>query len=480
LGKISVVKSVAGKSRLIGITNYWIQVVLEPVHNAILKFIKNLETDGTYDQLAPIKRLIGREKHFSSLDLSAATDRLPLDFQRDVINLFFGKGIGNLWSDIISFPCFTGPLSKYVHNKKCISYEVGQPMGTYSSWASLALAHHVIVQMSSPKGVIVEDYAVLGDDIVIDDQFREKYVSLITGLGVEISLQKSLLTSHYVEFAKRIFDLREETEAYDLSIIGPKLILGSIKNPIHRISMLFEALRKGIIREYLVHDKLRSFSDKREYRSFGLWALFGLEGAARTELTSVPVDWFFLWKVFGRERFLKVAPKEFNVPLDPTIFDDRSIYIVYYRLVVKKYRGLIVDALTNIRSLVWPILWTFSVDRFISYLLLVLSPFSWIIIRDNSKVVYESLHILFRLYYIKCQEDYPELTELARMLHPTLVGTRVEENELAKTNFSLIKKIHYEYIDTMVRINLGVYPKQIDKFLALRDQTFKDLISKYL
>lgn len=66
------------------------------------------------------------------------------------------------------------------------------------------------------------------------------------------------------------------------------------------------------------------------------------------------------------------------------------------------------------------------------------------------------------------------------MLHPTLVGTRVEENELAKTNFSLIKKIHYEYIDTMVRINLGVYPKQIDKFLALRDQTFKDLISKYL
>lgn len=92
LGKLSIVKDVPGKSRVVGITNYWIQVSLKPLHDSILELIKQVKTDGTYDQLGVINRLPkGEGQRYTSYDLSAATDRLPIEIQRDVLGLFIGK-----------------------------------------------------------------------------------------------------------------------------------------------------------------------------------------------------------------------------------------------------------------------------------------------------------------------------------------------------------------------------------------------------
>lgn len=53
--------------------------------------------DGTFDQLGPLKRLQKRllegelkTPAIYSYDLSAATDRLPIRVQRDVLSLIFG------------------------------------------------------------------------------------------------------------------------------------------------------------------------------------------------------------------------------------------------------------------------------------------------------------------------------------------------------------------------------------------------------
>jgi len=62
---------------------------LKPFHDSILSLLKELPTDGTYDQEGVIKRLFG-EGTYSSYDLSAATDRLPLEVQEDVMRSFFG------------------------------------------------------------------------------------------------------------------------------------------------------------------------------------------------------------------------------------------------------------------------------------------------------------------------------------------------------------------------------------------------------
>jgi len=92
---------------------------------------------------------------FHSFDLSAATDRLPLEVQI---------------------------LAKY---------EFGRPMGAYSSWAMLALTHHELVRVAAVRAGLTgfSDYAVLGDDIVItNDAVASEYLKIMKYLGVSINL----------------------------------------------------------------------------------------------------------------------------------------------------------------------------------------------------------------------------------------------------------------------------------------------------
>jgi len=65
-----------------------------------------LDQDGTFDQLKPLNNLIKRfsldplnggsnNQMFYSFDLSAATDRLPIDLQIQILNLLRPK-LGSL------------------------------------------------------------------------------------------------------------------------------------------------------------------------------------------------------------------------------------------------------------------------------------------------------------------------------------------------------------------------------------------------
>jgi len=47
--------------------------------------------DGTYQQEGVIQRITSSGIKFSSFDLSSATDRLPMEIQRDVLSLFIGE-----------------------------------------------------------------------------------------------------------------------------------------------------------------------------------------------------------------------------------------------------------------------------------------------------------------------------------------------------------------------------------------------------
>jgi len=102
--------------------------------------------------------------------------------------------------------------------RSSVTYSVGQPMGALTSWAMLAVTHHFIVQVASwqvqgispndPFGSLFREYAVLGDDIVIFDRaVAKQYHKLITSLGVECNLAKSVLSpsGKGMEFAKKYF-----------------------------------------------------------------------------------------------------------------------------------------------------------------------------------------------------------------------------------------------------------------------------------
>lgn len=70
----------------------WTQWLLRPLHDTIFDCIlPGILQDGTRDQLAPIHRLLKLQpKTLFSLDLSAATDRLPLWLQVAILGEMSG------------------------------------------------------------------------------------------------------------------------------------------------------------------------------------------------------------------------------------------------------------------------------------------------------------------------------------------------------------------------------------------------------
>jgi hypothetical protein len=230
LGKLSLKPEAAGKIRVFAIVDPWTQWLLYPLHEALFALLRRIPTDGTFDQYAPVKRLkLTRKTPVYSFDLSAATDRLPLMWQKIVLGPVLGLHLAEAWGDLLTKRGYHLKLGKVT---KVLHYAVGQPMGALSSWAMLALTHHAIVQWAAyrcwrpesikysscempPKivdGRLVrftwfQGYAVLGDDVIITDpSVAAEYVKLMKVLGVEIGLAKSLISPCGVgEFAKKYF-----------------------------------------------------------------------------------------------------------------------------------------------------------------------------------------------------------------------------------------------------------------------------------
>jgi len=140
--RISVIKDKECKNRPIAIFDYWSQTVLIPLHKSLFRILKSINTDLTFNQDGVSQILQSPFPSYHSLDLTAATDRFPVSLQRSVLQLFLGKEKADAWKYIMTLPLQT-PTGE------TISYEVGQPMGAYSSWAMFTLCHHIVVQYSA-------------------------------------------------------------------------------------------------------------------------------------------------------------------------------------------------------------------------------------------------------------------------------------------------------------------------------------------
>lgn len=251
LGKLSI-KEEPGKVRVFAMVDYITQVIMSPLHNFFFKMLKSIPQDGTFDQGAPVERLIRRldelyskvnppvkgtkKRKFDgylltnrkkaqgiiwahskigrsySFDLSAATDRLPINYQALIVQQLHPK-LGVTWKELLTGRDYytTSRMQEFQPDLPAkVRYAVGQPMGALSSWAMLAITHHALVQWAAfrvgQKGWF-EYYAILGDDVVIaNDKVAFEYLRIMRALGVEISLAKTLLgRDRSMEFAKRFF-----------------------------------------------------------------------------------------------------------------------------------------------------------------------------------------------------------------------------------------------------------------------------------
>lgn len=218
LGRLGFKEEAAGKLRVFAFVDPFTQWLLRPLHDALFEVLDLIPQDGTTDQLRPVHNLLSRSKKgtpFFSFDLSAATDRLPLVLQMSLLSKVLTSYGATLWAQLL-----VGREYKYstkVGNRNysgSVIYAAGQPMGALSSWAMLAFTHHVIVQFSAFNAKVIEpgdwfeDYALLGDDIVIANaKVADEYRKLMQTYGVEIGLAKSLVSRDglTLEFAKRTF-----------------------------------------------------------------------------------------------------------------------------------------------------------------------------------------------------------------------------------------------------------------------------------
>lgn len=211
--KLAVIYENGNKARIVAIIDYWTQEALWPLHDVLSDILKDIPMDSTHDQDAGAERV----KTFTSsrvrqgvysFDLSSATDRLPVALQARVLDELFGiEGLGEAWMKLLTQRGFrTGLGGK-------IEYEVGQPMGARSSFPMLALTHHVIVKIAARQAgqSDYQDYAILGDDIVVcGKDVAERYESIMDTLGLEISQPKTIKCSPSsavatAEFCRRLF-----------------------------------------------------------------------------------------------------------------------------------------------------------------------------------------------------------------------------------------------------------------------------------
>jgi hypothetical protein len=343
---------------------------------SIFNHLKSLSTDGTFDQDACYDRFISKVKAgtMSGYDLSAATDRLPIDLQVDVLNALGINGF--LWRDILDISWFA-PL----HSEGAsIKYSVGQPMGALSSWAMLALTHHVIVNVAKiQSGLIGEDinYAVLGDDFVINnDIVATEYCNIMDALGLEIKIGKSVISNRFTEFAKKF-----KGPGINFSPIGPGAILSACRSGYMLPAVFMSAIGSVITTPQEVLDLVSKCPSgivaKRDLSGFMaliLWQLFNAKGSMTNYVNQLGRDTMSLLS-WNSNVFLDTAS-----PIYIHIFDSMTnLYTKDMRMQIAAAHTPMVSFISN----ALPILVSGSPSlRILETLMKPINPGFWIYLKD--------------------------------------------------------------------------------------------------
>lgn len=289
LGQLALKKEAAGKLRVFALVDIWTQSALKPIHEMLFKFLKSLPNDATFDQNASVLRCIEKVKISGRswcYDLSAATDRLPVVLQQCILHPLIGKKASYAWQNLLVDRDYVlNDVNARASGEK-FRYAVGQPMGALSSWAMLALCHHLIVQLAYQYSIgkgedflhysdyWFDNYELLGDDIVIfDEKVAFHYLELMSKFGVGINLKKSIVANNATfEFAKVTYSLGNIVSA-----ISWKMFTSQNSN-MGRVAILFHLLGKREIKhpiKYLKNICRRSTWDLGDY-NFNLIAFLSM------------------------------------------------------------------------------------------------------------------------------------------------------------------------------------------------------------
>lgn len=218
VGKISFIQEAGFKLRAVANPNRLVQLFLKPLQVELFNYLREIEEDCTYDQDKGVQTVFGWLKEnlnsekvgnfsteISSIDLSDATNNFPLDLQLHVLRAIFPhlQNQIDLFEEASRGPWLVNDPTK---GERTLRWTKGQPLGLGPSFASFALAHHVVVR-EAIRFVRGADprYVILGDDIVIrDHRVAERYMYLLSLLGVPVSPSKTIASCDVAEFAGKV------------------------------------------------------------------------------------------------------------------------------------------------------------------------------------------------------------------------------------------------------------------------------------
>jgi hypothetical protein len=239
LGRLHRIYEPAGKIRVVAIVDYWTNCVLKPLHDWMFDLLRVIPTDATFDQE-------GRLKEFSkrgyldawSIDLTAATDTIPLALYQTLMRPILGNHLVTLWTELLTGRNFLHKFARKTEREfhtpsdfDLVRYGRGQPMGALSSWSSMAMVHHLMVQFSAfiwngkfysdlfARDFLVgshveyipftwfQDYLILGDDLVIfHEGIAKEYLRLSEALGIKVGMTKSYISEiGFINFASQSY-----------------------------------------------------------------------------------------------------------------------------------------------------------------------------------------------------------------------------------------------------------------------------------
>lgn len=201
-GSIHFLQEPGGKLRSIASPLRLHQEALRPLGQELYDVTKSLPWDCTFDQMKAIPHIqshLRQGGQISSIDLSSATDHFPLSLQMTALRAIFFK---DDWDHLelferISRSVWSSPLGK-------LQWTKGQPLGLYPSFAAFTLTHGLLLWHLN-HCEFHNDFFVVGDDVVIlSDELRLAYISVLDRMGCPYSVDKSLTSSKLAEFAGKI------------------------------------------------------------------------------------------------------------------------------------------------------------------------------------------------------------------------------------------------------------------------------------
>jgi hypothetical protein len=253
VGRISFIQEPGYKLRAIANPHPSFQVLTSPLKGFVMNGLKRLHEDYCHNQQGAfdeIRQYLSDDldHRLSSIDLSDATNNIPLTPQLELLESLLGPNHPQieLFRDISRGEWNVASPS----GETTITFNNGHPLGTGPSFGLFSLFHHFVVRCAisvvdkddSPLRDFFRDlnfsslehdnsenpvwrqhclnrtvypYWIVGDDIVINSKYERSYLDIMNGYyKVPISFDKCLFNVHAAEFCSRLITEKSVYPAY--------------------------------------------------------------------------------------------------------------------------------------------------------------------------------------------------------------------------------------------------------------------------